>query len=158
MLAVLIGSRCTGHDTADRLVTNVPRDLEAICEKALHADPVRRYASAQAFADDLNRWLQGEPTVARPARAPRRVLMWARRNKGWAAAWLRLAMTAVTIGISHGGESQHAAANAARREAEAAKRGQLTLRAQTLVTAPRNNRLVGRGVGVVPSSSRHRAG
>ncbi len=125
--------RSAGHTPPRRLITNVPRDLEAICEKALRVDPDRRYASAQAVADDLNRWLQGEPTVARPARAPRRVLMWARRNKAWAAALATLAMTVVTIALATV-VVQHAAANTARREAEAAKRGQLTLRAQTLVT------------------------
>lgn len=69
-----------------RLGPNVPRDLEAICRRALQKEPDQRYPSAQAFADDLRRWLRNEPTAARPARLPRRLWLWCVRNPGWAAA------------------------------------------------------------------------
>jgi hypothetical protein len=68
------------------LVKNIPRDLEAICIKALQKAPSNRYSSAKDFADDLCRWLRREPVQARPAYAPRRMWMWSKRNKGWAAA------------------------------------------------------------------------
>ncbi len=64
----------------------VPRDLEVICLKCLEKDPQRRYASADAVTEDLNRWLAGEPIAARPVGKAARVWMWCRRNPFMAGA------------------------------------------------------------------------
>jgi hypothetical protein len=62
-----------------RLQPKVPRDLEAVCLKCLQKEPARRYADGQALADDLERFLAGRPTEARPAGVVSRAALWCRR-------------------------------------------------------------------------------
>ena len=57
-----------------------PRDLEAICQKAMEKNIGRRYADCQAFASDLHRWSRGEPTLSRPIGRIERLVRWCRRN------------------------------------------------------------------------------
>jgi len=58
----------------------IPRDLSAICQKAISKEPSRRYASTTDLADDLHRLLRGETTLARPISLAERSSRWCRRN------------------------------------------------------------------------------
>jgi tetratricopeptide (TPR) repeat protein len=63
-----------------RLVPRVARDLETICLKCLNKEPSRRYDSALALAEDLERYLAGEPIKARRTPPWERGAKWARRR------------------------------------------------------------------------------
>jgi tRNA A-37 threonylcarbamoyl transferase component Bud32 len=70
-----------------KLNARLDRNLEAVCLKCLEKDPKQRYPSASELADDLDRWLNGEPTRARPASTWQAVRFWLAQNFG-AAGWL----------------------------------------------------------------------
>jgi serine/threonine protein kinase/WD40 repeat protein len=69
-----------------KVIANIPRDLAAICLKALQKVPKHRYQTAADFAEDLRRWLHDEPILARPAGPTERLWRWCRRNP--VVAWL----------------------------------------------------------------------
>jgi serine/threonine-protein kinase len=78
--------------------TRLPRELEAICRQCLAKDPAKRYSSAQALADDLGRFLAGEPVQARLQTPWLRLLAWGRR-KPLLAAHLILAASLYILNL-----------------------------------------------------------
>lgn len=68
-----------------RLVPRVPRDLETICLKCLRKEPYKRYATADALADELQRYLTGRPIQARPISIWQQTVRWAWRRPAIAA-------------------------------------------------------------------------
>jgi Flp pilus assembly protein TadD len=104
-----------------RLDSSVPRDLDTVCLKCLEKEPARRYASAQALAEDLARFGTGQPLRARPVGPAGKAVKWVRRNPvgaGLVAALMLLAVGAA--GVLWWAQQQHedrAAERARRRQA-----------------------------------------
>jgi WD40 repeat protein/predicted Ser/Thr protein kinase len=76
---------------------NVPRDLDTICLKALQKPSHRRYESAAAMAEDLRRYLDGEPISARPIGKSERLVKWVRRKPARAASFGTAAVAALAM-------------------------------------------------------------
>lgn len=77
-----------------RLAPRVPRDLETICLKCLRKEPYKRYATADALADELRRFLTGQPIQARPISIWQQTVRWAWRRPAIAAL---VAVSAVAL-------------------------------------------------------------
>jgi eukaryotic-like serine/threonine-protein kinase len=110
----------------------IPRDLETICLKCLEKEPGRRYDSAEALADDLDRWLEGRPIAARRAWLVERICKWARRRPTAAALLLACMIAAVAAAVAAQGIR-----SAGRWKAEVARREAARVRAEVAGYADR---------------------
>ncbi len=94
---VLQAVREQAPDPPSRQNARLPRDLEVICLKCLEKEPRRRYRSAEALADDLERFHAGKPIEARPVGAATRAWMWCKRNP-----WLAVLGLGLILALSTG--------------------------------------------------------
>jgi tetratricopeptide (TPR) repeat protein len=106
-----------------RFQSKMPRDIETICLKCLEKEPSKRYASAAALANDLDRFLDNLPILARPVSPWEKGVKWAKRRP--AAAALIALSAAVVLGLIGGSmafanykQQQTAQEKAAREAAE----------------------------------------
>ena len=119
----------------------IPADLNAICRKALHHSPRRRYAGAALFAEELRRYREGKPVLARASSGVRNAGLWMRANRLATAliASLTFAFASLLFSLLYGstkGNSVTAELQASR-EREAMTRQQME-RLENAVRLPRN--------------------
>jgi tRNA A-37 threonylcarbamoyl transferase component Bud32/tetratricopeptide (TPR) repeat protein len=107
------------------LNASIPRDVETITLKCLEKDPAKRYQTAQELADDLQRYLSGEPIHARAVGRAERAWRWCRRNRtvailGTAVAVVLALGTAISTYYAIAASARTREAVAAQRAAESA--------------------------------------
>ncbi|MFN0021843.1 MAG: protein kinase domain-containing protein [Pirellulaceae bacterium] len=83
-----------------RLNPAIPRDLETICLKCLEKNPARRYQTGQELADELQRFLDDRPILARPTSRTEKFVRWCRRNPVIAGAIAAVSVAAVFAIVS----------------------------------------------------------
>jgi WD40 repeat protein len=153
-----------------RLVPSVPRDLETICLKCLEKEAARRYASAEKLADDLRRFLEGEPVQARPVGRWGRLVKWIKRRPAVAALLgLVVLVTALGLGLvtwkwqeaiqaqqvaegrrEQAEDARRDAADMARREKEARRKVEIALDGEATEREKAQRQAYFRGVTLAP--------
>jgi WD40 repeat protein/tetratricopeptide (TPR) repeat protein len=163
LLETLLQVRYRDPERPRKLNPRLSRDLETICLKCLEKQPEKRYGSAEALAEDLERWLRGEPILARPAGRVERAWRWCRRNPVVAglitavALLLIAGVVGLVTALAHineardraeakAGEAEDSAARAKQsaKEATEAKRKADRDKQEALKKADESQQLVGR--------------
>jgi serine/threonine protein kinase len=117
----------------------IPHDLEAICLKCMEKEPQRRYQTAAALADDLERFQMGLPILARPIGQVGKTMRWCSRNRRLTAALATSALSLILLGLGGGwfAWQQNTLRRAADEQAAEARRAQAA--AQRYSDLARNN-------------------
>jgi serine/threonine protein kinase/WD40 repeat protein/Flp pilus assembly protein TadD len=115
----------------------IPRDLETVVLKAIAKEPDRRYATAEAMAEDLRRVLADRPIHARRSSTAEQVWRWCRRNPAVAS----LAAAALVLVVAVAIISALAASRLGKEQTKTLKQLQLTQRAETQATNAKNQAL-----------------
>jgi serine/threonine-protein kinase len=115
-----------------RLQPRTPLDLETICLKCLQKEPASRYADCFELAEDLHRFLTGEPIRARPVGHVERVWRWCRRNPTLAAAATAILLLFLVVSVG-----STWAAFAIRAQKELAEQNALKARASEMIAQRR---------------------
>ncbi|MFM7561409.1 MAG: protein kinase domain-containing protein, partial [Planctomycetota bacterium] len=88
-------------DEPPALKRSIPLNLRTICDKCLSRRPADRYSSMQLLADDLGRYLKGEPIQARRVSAAEKAWSWCQRNRTVATLGTAVVLTLMTLlGVS----------------------------------------------------------
>src|SRR6266487_2038691 len=97
-LSVIRQAAATPAPKLRSFAPSLGRDLETIIARCLDRDSEARYQSAAALAQDLERWIEGRPIIARPVSAPARLWRWSRRNPVLAGAAVACLFLTIAVG------------------------------------------------------------
>ena len=85
----------------------VPRDLETICLKCLRKEPGKRFTTAASLAEDLRRWLNSEPILARPVSRVEKVWLWCHRRPAVAGMMVAVLLTCLMLAFTLVQQQRH---------------------------------------------------
>lgn len=89
-LPLIEAIRSDSPESLRKIDRQIPRDLETIVEKAIEKDPRRRYSTAGEMADDLGRFISGQPIQARRVGNTEKLWLWAKKRKALASSLVAL--------------------------------------------------------------------